>query len=198
MLKRLIDIAGGLSGLLILSPLLLVLSMLIKIKLGSPVLFRQNRPGRNGRIFTFFKFRTMTEKRDSNGELSPDKDRITPLGNFLRKTSFDELPSLFNVLNGDMSLVGPRPLLVEYLELYSPEQERRHDVKPGITGWAQINGRNSISWEDKFKLDVWYVDNQSLMLDIKIIFLTIWKVIKREGISSDNHVTMEVFRGSDD
>jgi len=192
------DIIISICLLIVLSPLLIVLSLFIRLLLGAPVLFAQKRPGLRGREFTFLKFRTMSDAREANGELLPDEDRITLLGNFLRKTSLDELPSLFNVLKGDMSLVGPRPLLVEYLELYSIEQARRHDVKPGVTGWAQINGRNSISWEDKFKLDVWYIDNQSFMLDIKIIFLTIWKVIKREGISSDNHATMEVFRGSDD
>jgi len=197
-MKRVMDIIISICLLIVLSPLLIVLSLFIRLLLGAPVLFAQKRPGLRGREFTFLKFRTMSDAREANGELLPDEDRITLLGNFLRKTSLDELPSLFNVLKGDMSLVGPRPLLVEYLELYSIEQARRHDVKPGVTGWAQINGRNSISWEDKFKLDVWYIDNQSFMLDIKIIFLTIWKVIKREGISSDNHATMEVFRGSDD
>ncbi len=195
MLKRLIDIAGGIIGLLILSPLLLVLSMLIKIKLGSPVLFWQNRPGLKGKIFTFYKFRTMSDRHDSAGRILPDKDRITPFGNFLRKTSLDELPSLFNVLKGDMSLVGPRPLLVEYLDLYSPDQARRHNVKPGITGWAQINGRNSLSWEEKFKLDVWYVDNHTFWLDIKILIKTIIKVLKREGINQSNNVTMNKFQG---
>jgi len=196
MAKRLIDFTGSMVGLIILSPVLLFIICIIWVKLGSPVLFKQNRPGLNGNIFTFYKFRTMTDKRDSKGELLPDIDRITPLGNFLRKTSLDELPSLFNVLKGDMSLVGPRPLLVEYLELYSPEQARRHNVKPGITGWAQINGRNSISWEEKFDLDVWYVDNHSLLIDVKILLLTIYKVIKRDGVSQENHVTMEKFKGN--
>ena len=184
--------------LIALSPILIILYSIVRYLLGAPGIFAQQRPGLKGKPFTFYKFRSMSDELDSNGKPLPDRDRITVFGNFLRKTSIDELPSLLNVLKGDMSLVGPRPHLVEYFGLYTPEQVRRHDVKPGITGWAQINGRNSISWEDKFKLDVWYVDNQSLMLDIKIIFLTIWKVIKREGISSDNHATMEVFRGSDD
>ena len=159
-------------------------------------MFKQNRPGFKGEIFSFYKFRTMTDKHNSNGLLLPDKDRITPLGNFLRKTSLDELPSLFNVLKGDISLVGPRPLLVEYLELYSPEQARRHDVKPGITGWAQVNGRNAISWEKKFELDLWYVNNYSFWVDIKILLFTIVKVIKREGVNQSNEITMEKFNGN--
>ena len=198
MLKRLLDIIGSAAGIILLSPLLVLIYGTVRLRLGSYALFTQQRPGRNGKVFTFYKYRTMTDKRDSNGELLPDKDRITPLGNFLRKTSLDELPSIFNVLKGDMSLVGPRPLLVEYLDLYSPEQARRHEVKPGITGWAQVNGRNAISWEEKFELDVWYVDNHSLLLDIKIIVKTIFKVLQREGISSDTHATMEVFKGSND
>jgi len=195
-LKRITDILGSSIGIVLVIPLLVFLYWFIRFKLGSPALFKQKRPGVNGDIFTFYKFRTMTDKRDSNGELLQDKDRITPLGNFLRKTSLDELPSLFNVLKGDMSIVGPRPLLVEYLDLYSPEQARRHDVKPGITGWAQINGRNAISWDEKFDNDLWYVDNHSLLIDVKILLLTIYKVIKRDGISQENHVTMEKFNGT--
>jgi len=195
-LKRITDILGSSFGILLVSPLLAFIYSLIRLKLGSPALFKQNRPGLHGDIFTFYKFRTMTDKRDSNGELLPDKDRITPLGNFLRKTSLDELPSLYNVLKGDMSLVGPRPLLVEYLDLYSPKQSRRHDVKPGITGWAQINGRNAISWEEKFELDVWYVDNKNFVLDLKIIFKTLLKVIKKEGINATSDHTMPRFTGS--
>ena len=164
--------------------------------MGFPIIFIQQRPGINGIPFNFFKFRTMTNETDEKGKLLPDRDRLTPIGRFLRNTSLDEVPSLFNVLKGDMSFVGPRPLLMEYLPLYSNEQMRRHDVKPGITGWAQINGRNSISWEEKFKLDVWYVDNQSLFLDIKIIFITIAKVLKQEGINQGRTITMEKFKGN--
>jgi len=195
-LKRITDILGSSFGILLVSPLLAFIYSLIRLKLGSPALFKQNRPGLHGDIFTFYKFRTMTDKRDSNGELLPDKDRITPLGNFLRKTSLDELPSLFNVLIGDMSIVGPRPLLMEYLNRYSQEQARRHEVKPGITGWAQINGRNAISWEEKFRLDVWYVDNKSLLLDLRIILITIFKVLKQEGINQVKHATMGKFNGN--
>ncbi|MGV3265907.1 sugar transferase [Cytobacillus pseudoceanisediminis] len=194
-MKRLFDFSCSLIGLIILSPLLLLAALLILMKLGSPVLFRQMRPGLYGRPFFVYKFRTMTDERDENGNLLPDEERITPLGQMLRKFSIDELPQLFNVVKGDLSLVGPRPLLMEYLELYSPEQERRHEVRPGITGWAQVNGRNTISWEEKFKLDVWYVNHQSFFLDIKIIFLTVYKVFKREGISQQGHVTIEKFSG---
>jgi len=190
MIKRLIDICGSLLGLILIFPFLIFLYCLIRLKLGAPVLFKQKRPGLNGEIFTFYKFRTMTNNCDSNGNLLPDKDRITSLGNFLRKTSFDELPSLFNVLKGDMSLVGPRPLLVEYLNLYSTEQARRHDLKPGITGWAQINGRNAISWEKKFEFDLWYIKNASIKLDIIIIIKTIFITIQRKNIyNADNEVT---------
>jgi len=196
MLKRLLDIIGSAAGIILLSPLLVLIYGTVRLRLGSYALFTQQRPGRNGKVFTFYKYRTMTDKRDSNGELLPDKDRITPLGNFLRKTSLDELPSLFNVLKGDMSLVGPRPLLMEYLDRYSTEQARRHDVKPGITGWAQINGRNAISWGEKFKLDVWYVENQSFWLDIKILFMTVVKVVKRSDVNSSNSATMEKFKGN--
>jgi len=194
-MKRLFDFSCSLIGLIIVSPLLLLAALLIRMKLGSPVLFRQMRPGLYGRPFFVYKFRTMTDERDENGTLLPDEERITPLGQMLRKFSIDELPQLFNVVKGDLSLVGPRPLLMEYLELYSPEQERRHEVRPGITGWAQVNGRNTISWEEKFKLDVWYVNHQSFFLDIKIIFLTVYKVFKREGISQQGHVTIEKFSG---
>jgi sugar transferase EpsL len=195
-IKRLIDFHVSIVLLAILSPLLILLVLIVRIRIGSPVLFQQKRPGKSGEIFTFYKFRTMSTIRDLDGRLLEDKDRMTAFGSFLRATSLDELPSLFNVLKGDMSLVGPRPLLIEYLPLYSDVQGRRHEVKPGITGWAQINGRNAISWEEKFKYDVWYVDNCSIFLDIKIIFLTIGKVIMRKGISSDTSATMEKFEGS--
>jgi len=198
MLKRSFDIFSSSVGIILLSPILIFLFCTVMIKLGSPVFFKQKRPGLNGKTFTFFKFRTMTDERDSHGGFLPDKDRITSFGNFLRKTSLDELPSLFNVLKGDMSLVGPRPLLIEYLDLYSPEQARRHDVKPGITGWAQVNGRNAISWEEKFKLDVWYVNNQSLGLDIKVLIKTIVKVVMMEGINQSKESTMEKFKGTPD
>lgn len=194
--KRLLDIVGALLMLILLFPVLLAISILIKIKLGSPVIFKQQRAGLYGKPFYLYKFRTMTDERDENGELLPDHLRLTPFGQFLRKFSLDELPQLFNVLKGDLSLVGPRPLLMEYLELYTPEQARRHEVKPGITGWAQVNGRNAISWEEKFKLDVWYVDHQSFWLDLKILFLTVIKVLKSEGISHEGHVTMEKFTGT--
>jgi len=164
--------------------------------MGSPIFFAQPRPGKNGHIFTFYKFRTMTDDLDSEGKLLPDEKRLTAIGQFLRQTSLDELPQLWNVLKGDMSFVGPRPLLVAYLSRYNSEQARRHEVKPGITGWAQVNGRNAISWEEKFKLDVWYVDNWSLWLDLKILFLTVIKVLKRDGISEANHVTMSEFQGN--
>jgi len=195
--KRLIDFTAALLGLLSLSMLLMVLWIVVRIKHGSPVLFCQQRPGLHGRPFTMYKFRTMTDERDENGILLSDKVRLTGFGKFLRSTSLDELPGLWNVLKGDMSLVGPRPLLVEYLPLYSTEQARRHEVKPGITGWAQINGRNAISWDEKFKLDCWYVDNRSFWLDIKVIFITLKKIIVREGISTKGEVTMQAFTGGD-
>lgn len=185
-----------LVGLLLLSPILCFLTICVIFKHGNPILFKQKRPGLNGVPFTFYKFRTMTNEKDSEGNLLPDKDRITGFGSFLRKTSLDELPSLLNVLKGDMSLVGPRPLLMQYLPLYNDFQKRRHEVKPGITGWAQVNGRNAISWEKKFELDIWYVENQSFWLDIKILFLTIFKVFKREGISQEGEATMEIFKGN--
>ena len=174
---------------------MIILAFMIRCKLGTPVLFRQQRPGLGGRPFWLLKFRTMTEARDARGNLLPDAARLTAFGRFLRATSLDELPELLNVLKGDMSLVGPRPLLMQYLDRYTPEQARRHEVRPGITGWAQVNGRNAITWEEKFKLDVWYVDNRTLWLDIKIIFMTIWKIFKREGISQPGQATMEEFMG---
>jgi sugar transferase EpsL len=193
--KRIFDIVAVLAGIVILSPLLLFLWLMVFIKHGSPALFKQKRPGLNGVSFTFYKFRTMTNQKDVSGNLLLDAERITSFGAFLRKTSLDELPSLFNVLKGDMSLVGPRPLLMQYLPLYNDEQARRHEVRPGITGWAQINGRNNLSWPKKFEFDVWYVDNQSFWLDIKILFLTMYKVIKREGISAEGEATMSPFTG---
>lgn len=197
MLKRVFDLVASFIGLLILSPVLFLLAILVIIKHGSPILFKQTRPGKYGKPFTFYKFRTMTNETDEYGNLLLDKDRLTSFGSFLRKTSLDELPSLFNVIKGDMSLVGPRPLLMQYLPLYNDIQKRRHKVKPGITGWAQINGRNSLTWSKKFEFDVWYVDNQSFWLDLKILFLTIYKVLKREGISSNTSVTMEEFKGTE-
>ncbi|HEY9874065.1 MAG TPA: sugar transferase [Candidatus Obscuribacterales bacterium] len=195
-LKRLFDFLAALVGLLILAPVLVAIALAIYLRMGSPIFFTQPRPGKDGRIFTFYKFRTMTMERDAEGNLLPDEQRLTSVGQFLRKTSLDEFPQLWNVLKGDMSLVGPRPLLVAYLQRYNPEQARRHHVKPGITGWAQVNGRNTLSWEDKFKLDIWYIDNWSLWLDLKILFLTLIKVLKREGISHVNHATMSEFQGS--
>lgn len=195
-MKRLIDIIGAFIGLTISLPILVVISIFVLIFHGSPVLFSQTRPGYKKVPFRMLKFRTMRDAFDNNGHPLPDSERITPFGRFLRATSLDELPELWNVLKGDMSLVGPRPLLMEYLDLYTPEQARRHELRPGITGWAQVNGRNAISWEDKFKLDVWYVDNQSLWLDIKILFLTVKKVFAREGISADGEATMPKFTGS--
>ncbi len=196
MTKRLLDIVASSLGLVILAPVFIATAILVRVKLGSPILFRQIRPGLHGQPFKMMKFRTMTDERDNQGELLPDAQRLTAFGKFLRSSSLDELPELLNVLKGDMSLVGPRPLLMEYLPLYSAEQSRRHHVKPGITGWAQINGRNAISWEQKFALDVWYVDNQSVLLDIKILCLTVWKVFKREGISAAGEATMSKFTGS--
>lgn len=197
MIKRVFDFCVALLAILILLPIIFFVAILVRLKLGSPVLFTQVRPGLNGELFKMMKFRTMLDSKDSNGQLLPDDKRMTGFGRFLRSTSLDELPGLFNVLKGDMSLVGPRPLLVEYLPLYSSEQAKRHDVRPGITGWAQVNGRNAISWEQKFELDRWYVANQSFWLDIKILLLTIKKVFVREGISAQDHVTMEKFTGTD-
>lgn len=197
-MKRVFDFIVAFCTLLTLLPVIVIVALLIRFKLGSPILFTQDRPGLNGKIFKMMKFRTMLDATDKQGNLLPDNERMTKLGSFLRSTSLDELPGLFNVLKGEMSLVGPRPLLVQYLPLYNKEQARRHDVRPGITGWAQVNGRNAISWEDKFKFDVWYVDNQSFWLDIKILFLTVKKVFVREGISADGHVTIEPFKGTKD
>ncbi|OMP66636.1 sugar transferase [Domibacillus epiphyticus] len=195
-MKRFFDIVCSLSGLIILSPVILVSAILIRFKLGSPIVFKQQRPGLHGKPFFVYKFRTMTDERDSSGAMLPDAVRLTKFGQLLRKLSLDELPQLFNVLKGDISVIGPRPLLMEYLDLYTPEQARRHEVRPGITGWAQVNGRNAISWEEKFKLDVWYVDNRSFWLDMKILFMTVQKVFRSEGISQTGHVTMEKFTGT--
>ncbi|MBA4151183.1 MAG: sugar transferase [Acinetobacter sp.] len=197
MLKRLLDIIFSTIALLLLIPVIALVAFQIRRKLGSPVIFRQVRPGKCGKSFEMLKFRTMRDSMDKEGNPLPDSERMTPFGNFLRSTSLDELPGLWNVLKGDMSLVGPRPLLMEYLPLYSPDQARRHEVRPGVTGWAQVNGRNAISWEQKFKLDVWYVDNQSLCLDIKILFLTVKKVLVRDGISAAGEATMSRFMGSE-
>ncbi|MEN3001407.1 MAG: sugar transferase [Armatimonadota bacterium] len=194
--KRVLDILISATLLVVLSPLLGALALLVWRQMGRPILFRQLRPGLHGKPFFIYKFRTMTEERDAEGRLLPDSERLTPFGKWLRATSLDELPELFNVLKGEMSLVGPRPLLMEYLERYTPEQARRHEVKPGITGWAQIHGRNALSWDEKFKLDVWYVDNWSLWLDIKILWRTLWIVLRREGISAEGHATMPEFRGA--
>lgn len=196
MLKRLFDIFASVLGLLLLSPLILIVAWQVRRKLGTPIFFRQTRPGLHGKPFEMIKFRTMLDAADKHGNLLPDSERMTPFGNFLRSTSLDELPELWNVLKGDMSVVGPRPLLMEYLPLYSPEQYRRHEVRPGVTGWAQVNGRNALSWEEKFKLDVWYVDNQSFWLDFKILLLTVKKVLVRDGISAEGEATMERFRGN--
>jgi sugar transferase EpsL len=194
--KRVLDILIALPALLILSPVLLCLALMIRLSQGAPVFFRQVRPGKDGKPFTIYKFRTMSDRRDLSGRVLPDDERLTRLGRFLRSTSLDELPELVNVLKGEMSIVGPRPLLMQYLDRYTPEQMRRHEVKPGITGWAQVNGRNAVTWEDKFKFDVWYVDNQSPSLDLRIIALTVWKILKREGISQPGQTTAEEFKGS--
>lgn len=196
-MKRLFDIVASSFGLLILSPVIAIVAWQISRKLGSPVLFRQVRPGKGGKPFEMVKFRTMRDALDAKGNPLPDEERMTPFGSFLRSSSLDELPELWNVLKGEMSLVGPRPLLMEYLPLYSAEQYRRHDARPGVTGWAQINGRNAISWEDKFKLDVWYVDNRSFWLDLKIVFLTVKKVVVRDGISAEGEATTKFFKGND-
>jgi lipopolysaccharide/colanic/teichoic acid biosynthesis glycosyltransferase len=195
--KRLFDLALTIPGLIVISPFLGLLACLVRWRLGSPVICSQDRPGQHGQIFRFYKFRSMIDARDEQGQILPDDQRLTPLGRRLRAWSLDELPSCANILRGEMSLVGPRPLLVRYLERYTPEQARRHEVLPGITGWAQINGRNALTWEDKFRLDVWYVDHWSLWLDIKILALTLWKVIRREGISQPGHATAEEFMGSE-
>ncbi len=195
-IKRLLDIILSLVAIIFLSLLFLTVAFLVRVKLGSPVLFKQKRPGMNEKIFLMYKFRTMTDERDEDGELLPDDVRLTKFGKFLRSTSLDELPELFNILKGDMSLVGPRPLLVQYLPLYNNHQKRRHEVRPGLSGLAQVNGRNAISWEDKFDLDIQYVDQVSFIKDFKIIFLTIKKVFIREGISSETAATVEVFQGN--
>lgn len=197
MVKRVFDVLVSAVALLLLCPVILFVAWQIRRKMGSPVLFRQVRPGLNGEPFEMIKFRTMKDAIDASGNPLPDAERLTPFGQFLRSSSLDELPELWNVLKGDMSLVGPRPLLMEYLPLYLPEQARRHEVRPGVTGWAQVNGRNTLSWEDKFKLDVWYVDNRSLWLDIKVLFLTVKKVLVRDGISAEGEATMSKFTGSD-
>lgn len=194
--KRAFDLVVTVSLLVLLSPLVAVIAVLVRFKLGSPVFFRQRRPGLHGQPFTIVKFRTMTEHRDSTGLLLPDGARLTRFGRLLRSSSLDELPELFNIVRGEMSLVGPRPLLMQYLDRYSAEQMRRHEVKPGLTGWAQVQGRNTLSWDAKFKLDVWYVDHQSWWLDLYILALTAWKILKREGISQPGRATAEEFRGN--
>lgn len=196
-MKRLFDFFVALLALLTLLPVLLVLYVIIAIKMGIPVFFVQARPGMKGNIFKMVKFRSMTDAKGADGELLPDAQRLPAFGQMLRATSLDEIPELWNVLKGQMSLVGPRPLLIEYLDKYSPEQARRHNVRPGVTGWAQVNGRNALSWEDKFALDTWYVDNRTFLLDIKILFMTVKQVFKRDNISQDGHVTMEKFKGSE-
>jgi len=196
--KRLFDLLVGAVGGVLLLPLGLIVALLVWIKLGSPLLFRQQRPGYRGRPFHIYKFRSMLDRLGPDGKPLPDPERLTPFGRFLRSTSLDELPELINVLRGEMSLVGPRPLLMEYLPLYSPEQMRRHDVLPGLTGWAQVNGRNTLTWPDKFALDVWYVDHWSFWLDMKILLTTIWKAVTREGISQEGQATVEFFRGNEE
>ena len=197
MLKRLIDILGSLIGIIVLSPVYVIVGILVYLKLGSPILFSQMRPGKDEKIFKMYKFRSMLDSTNHLGEVLPDEERLTPFGAKLRSTSLDELPELFNVLKGEMSLVGPRPLLVEYLDLYSDEQKKRHKMRPGITGWAQVNGRNSISWSDKLSLDVEYVENFNLLLDMKILFMTVFKVFKKEGINQEGNATMEAFTGEE-
>lgn len=196
-MKRFFDVLVSLTAFIVLSPIIALVAWKIRKNLGSPVLFRQTRPGLNGQPFEMIKFRTMKDAVDANGNSLPDSERMTPFGDKLRNSSLDELPELWNVLKGEMSLVGPRPLLMQYLPLYSKEQARRHEVRPGVTGWAQINGRNAISWEEKFKLDVWYVDNHSFWLDLRILLLTVKKVFVKEGISADGHVTIAPFTGKD-
>lgn len=195
--KRVMDFVLSLMAIIVLSPVLLVVAILVRTKLGSPVLFKQERPGKDEKIFKLYKFRTMTDEKDEKGKLLPDEMRLTKFGKMLRSTSLDELPELFNILKGDMSIIGPRPLLVRYLPRYNAEQKRRHEVRPGLSGLAQVNGRNAISWEDKFKYDVEYVDNVTFAGDWKIIFQTVWNVLKRDGISSETSVTMEEFMGSE-
>ena len=193
--KRLLDLMITIPALVVSLPLLALLALLVRWKLGSPVIFRQQRPGLHGKPFTLLKFRTMTEAREVHGCLLPDAERLTPFGRLLRRSSLDELPEMINVLRGDMSLVGPRPLLMQYLERYTPEQARRHEVMPGMTGWAQVNGRNALTWEERFRLDVWYVDHQSFCLDVKILALTAWKTFKREGINQPGQATAQEFLG---
>ena len=195
-IKRILDFIISLIALIVFSPIMIIVAILVYVKLGSPIIFKQDRPGKDGKVFKMYKFRTMLDSYNKFGEALPDEERLTTFGKILRSTSLDELPELINVIKGDMSLVGPRPLLVEYLELYSEEQNRRHDVRPGITGWAQVNGRNSIGWNEKLNLDVEYVDNLSFLLDIKILFLTVYKVFKRDGINQDGNVTIEKFTGN--
>jgi sugar transferase EpsL len=196
--KRMFDLSAASLGLILLLPVIALIALLIRIALGPPVLFRQQRPGLKGRPFQIYKFRTMTEARGPDGNLLPDSARLTRLGRFLRSMSLDELPELINILRGEMSIVGPRPLVMEYLPLYSAEQMRRHDVLPGLTGWAQVNGRNAIDWPTRFALDVWYVDHRSFRLDMKIIFMTLWKVIKRENVNQPGQATIEYFTGNKD
>lgn len=196
LIKPILDFILAFLLIIIFSPIILIVALLIKLKLGSPILFTQERPGLNGKIFRIYKFRTMSDERDSKGNLLSDELRLKGFGKLIRKSSLDELPQLFNVLKGEMSFVGPRPLLVEYLELYNQEQAKRHNVKPGITGWAQVNGRNAISWEEKFKLDVYYVEHISFMLDCKILYMTFFKVLKRKDINSNTNITMEKFTGN--
>ncbi len=196
MFKRLFDVVASVTALVVFSPLLFFIAWQVRRKMGSPVLFRQVRPGLHGKPFEMIKFRTMRDAVDAQGNPLPDAERLVPFGKFLRASSLDELPELWNVLKGEMSLVGPRPLLMEYLPLYSPEQARRHEARPGVTGWAQVNGRNALSWDEKFKLDVWYVDNPSFLLDLKILFLTVKKVLVRDGISADGEATMSKFTGN--
>ena len=196
--KRIFDLLVASLGLLILSPIILIISILVRILIGTPIIFRQLRPGYKGKPFFIYKFRSMTDERDAEGNLLPDAVRLTPFGRFLRSLSLDELPELYNILRGDMSVVGPRPLIMQYLPLYSPEQMRRHDCYPGLTGWAQINGRNAIDWPTRFSLDVWYVDHRSFWLDIKIILNTVWKVIKRENVNQPGQATIEFFTGNKD
>lgn len=194
--KRLLDLVAVLLGLVVAGPVMVVVALVLLVAQGRPVLFRQRRPGLHGAVFEILKFRTMRDASDGDGHQLPDEQRLTGVGRFLRRTSLDELPELLNVLRGDMSLVGPRPLLVRYLERYSAEQSRRHDVRPGVTGWAQVNGRNALTWEEKFRLDVWYADNASFLLDVRILLLTVWKVIRGEGVSADGFATMPEFMGS--
>ena len=198
MIKRVFDILLALAACILLGPVILLVTMMVRSQLGAPAIFRQVRPGRNGRPFKMFKFRSMTDDRDAKGDLLPDEERMHPFGKWLRKSSLDELPELWNVLRGDMSLVGPRPLLMEYLPRYNARQARRHDVRPGITGWAQVNGRNALSWEEKFEQDIWYVEHRSMVLDLKILFMTLAQVVRPSGVNAEGHVTMPKFHGTGD